>query len=81
MKRGRSMSEHKIITREINGATYAYEIKEYYRNKDGKPRNRQDYLGKVDEDGVLITKKRKLPAQIKMIRKTTTKFIFEDIKN
>ena len=80
MKGLTNMSEPKIITREINNAKYVIEIVKSYRNKEGKPRNKQRSLGRLDEDGVLITNKRKLPAQIKKVRRITTKFIFEDFE-
>ena len=76
------MSKPHIIKRKINNAIYVYEIIKSYRDKKtGKPRNKQRCLGRLDEDGALITKRRKLPAKITMIRKTTTKLLFEDIKN
>lgn len=61
-----------IIRRKIKNTIYIYESTSY-RNKDGKPRSRQKYLGKLDSDGILITKKRKLPAQIKEVKIITKK--------
>ena len=68
-----------IIQRKVKNTIYVYEAKSY-RNKQGKPRNKQRYLGKLDKDGVLITKKRKLPAKIKEVKTVTRKFILEDVK-
>ena len=65
-----------IIRRKIRNAVYIYECTSY-RNKDGKPRSRQKYLGKLDSDGILITKKRKLPVQIREVKTITRKFIIE----
>lgn len=65
-----------IITRKIRNATYVYECKSY-RNKEGRPRNKQHCLGKLDSDGVLITKKRKLPAGIRVVKTVTKHFIIE----
>ena len=65
-----------IIRRKLKNAVYVYECTSY-RNKDGKPRSRQKYLGKLDSDGILITKKRKLPVQIREVKTITRKFIFE----
>ena len=68
-----------IIQRKVKNAIYVYEAVSY-RNKDGKPRSRQRYLGKLDDDGVLITSKRKLPAQICEVKTTTKRFILRDTK-
>ena len=65
-----------IIRRKVKNAVYVYECTSY-RNKAGKPRSRQKYLGKLDSDGILITKKRKLPAQIREVKIITRRFIFE----
>ena len=65
-----------ILHRKVKKAIYVYECTSY-RNKDGKPRSRQRYLGRLDSDGVLITKKRRLPAQIKEVKLITKKFILE----
>lgn len=56
-----------------NNITYLYEI-QGYRDKDGKVKHKERCLGKLDSDGVLITKKRKLPAKIEKVRKIITKF-------
>ena len=69
-----------IIRRKIRNAVYVYECTSY-RNKDGKPRSRQKYLGKLDSDGILITKKRKLPVQIREVKTITRKFIFEPVSS
>lgn len=66
-----------IIQRKINNAIYVYEVKSY-RDKDGKPRNKQRCLGRLDDDGTLISKKRKLPAKITQVRRITTKLILKD---
>ena len=68
-----------IIERKINNATYVIEITSY-RDKNGKPRNKQKCLGRLDADGTLISKKRKMPMQITKVKQTTTKFILENIK-
>ena len=65
-----------IVKRKVKGSIYVYEATSY-RNKQGKPRSHQRYLGKLDANGVLITKKRKLPAQIKEVVTVTKKFILE----
>ena len=67
-----------IIQRKVRKAIYVYECTSY-RNKAGKPRNHQRYLGRLDKDGVLITKRRKLPAKIKEVKTVTRRFILEDI--
>ena len=69
-----------IIRRKVKNAVYVYECTSY-RNKAGKPRSRQKYLGKLDSDGVLITKKRKLPAQIREVKTITRRFILEPVKS
>ncbi|MBQ7559698.1 MAG: hypothetical protein IJT20_05580 [Synergistaceae bacterium] len=62
-----------IIKRVINNATYIYEVTSY-RDKQGRPRNKQKCLGRFDEEeGVLFSSKRKLPSEIKKIRTITTK--------
>ena len=67
-----------IIRRKVKNAVYVYECTSY-RNKAGKPRSRQKYLGKLDSDGVLITKKRKLPVQIREVKTVTKRFILEAV--
>ncbi len=69
-----------IIQRKINNAIYAIESTSY-RDKNGRPRTKQRSLGRIDDDGVLISSKRKLPAQIEKVRTITTKFIIRDKKN
>ncbi len=68
-----------IIKRKINNTIYVYEQKSY-RDKNGRPRNKQRCLGKLDDDGVLITSKRRLPAQIKEVKTVTKKFIIREEK-
>ena len=68
-----------IVKRKVKDSIYVYEATSY-RNKEGKPRNKQRYLGKLDDDGVLITKKRKLPAQIKEYKTVTRRFVIEPYK-
>lgn len=63
-----------IIHREINNATYVI-LSTSYRDKNGKPRTRQKCLGKLDSDGVLISSKRKLPAQITEVKRVSKRFI------
>ena len=65
-----------IIQRKVKNAIYVYEGRSY-RNKKGKPRNKQRYLGKLDEDGILITRKRKLPARIKEYKRVTKHIILD----
>ena len=67
-----------IVIRQRKNSRYVYEGTSF-RNKDGKPRNHQCYLGRLDKDGVLITKKRKLPAKIKEVKTVTKRFILEAI--
>ena len=69
-----------IIERKINNATYIVESISF-RDKKGRPRSKQKCLGRLDDDGVLISSKRKLPAQIKKVRTVKTKYIIEDKKN
>ena len=69
-----------IIRRKVKNAVYVYECTSY-RNKDGKPRSKQKYLGKLDSDGILITKKRKLPVQIQEVKTITRKFILETVNS
>ena len=66
-----------IITREINNAIYVIEVTSY-RDKTGKKKSRQRSLGRLDNDGVLISSKRKLPAQIKEVKTITKKFILNE---
>ncbi|MBQ3447025.1 MAG: hypothetical protein IJG37_05215 [Synergistaceae bacterium] len=65
-----------IIKRKINNAIYVYEVTSY-RNKEGKPRNKQRCLGRLDDDGVLISSKRKLPAKIKEVKRVSKRFILD----
>ena len=69
-----------IIKRKINNATYLIENTSY-RDKNGRPRTKQKCLGRLDDDGVLISSKSKLPAQIKKVRTVKTKYILQDKKN
>ena len=68
-----------IIQRRVKNAIYVYEGRSY-RNKQGKPRNHQRYLGRLDDDGVLITRKRRLPAKLKEVKTVTRHFIIEEVK-
>ena len=68
-----------IIKRKINNTTYVYE-QTSYRDENGKPRNKQKCLGRLDDDGTLITSKRKLPAQITEVKTVTKKFILKEKK-
>ena len=67
-----------IIRRKVRKAIYVYECTSY-RNKDGKPRSKQKYLGRLDSDGVLISSKRKLPVQITEVKTVKKKFILTEI--
>ena len=49
-----------ITRRIVNGITYVYEIISY-RNEEGKPRNHQRILGKIDENGNFIPSKKNAP--------------------
>ena len=69
-----------IIKRKINNAIYLIEVTSY-RDENGKSRNKQRSLGRLDDDGVLISSKRRLPAQIKEVKKITKKFIMTDAPN
>lgn len=68
-----------IVKRKVKDSIYVYEATSY-RNKEGKPRNKQRYLGKLDDDGLIITKKRKLPAQIKEYKTVTRKIVLVPYK-
>jgi len=57
-----------------NNTKYLYEIQGYRDKKNGKVKHKERCLGRVDEDGFLITKKRKLPVQVVKVRKVITKF-------
>ena len=65
-----------IIQRKINNTTYLIEVTSY-RDKDGKPRNKQKCLGKLDVDGILISTKNKLPIQIKEVKIVKKKFVVQ----
>ena len=65
-----------IIQRKVRKAIYVYECTSY-RNKEGKPRSKQKYLGRLDSDGVLISSKRKLPVQITEVKTVKKKFILK----
>ena len=67
-----------IIRRKVRKAIYVYECTSY-RNKEGKPRSKQKYLGKLDNDGILITSKRKIPVQITEVKTITKRFILNEI--
>ena len=67
-----------IIQRRVKKAIYVYEGRSY-RNKQGKPRSRQRYLGRLGDDGVLITRKRRLPAKIREVKTVTKRFILEPV--
>ena len=64
-----------IIKRKVNNNIYVYE-ETSYRNKDGKPRTKQKYLGKLDNNGVLISSKSlgNIPAEIKEVKVIKRKF-------
>ena len=63
-----------------NNITYLYEIQGYRDKNTGKVKHYERCLGRLDEDGVLITKKRKLPAQVEKVRKIITKFNLKPAK-
>ena len=68
-----------ILRRRVRKAIYVYECTSY-RNKQGKTRSKQHYLGKLDDDGVLISAKKKLPSQIREVKTITKRFILEPAK-
>ncbi|MBQ9419036.1 MAG: hypothetical protein IJU31_01530 [Synergistaceae bacterium] len=63
--------------RRRNNNIYLYEI-QGYRDKDGKVKHKERCVGKIDDDGVLITAKRKIPVKITRVRRITTKLIFRE---
>jgi len=63
-----------------NNTKYLYEIQGYRDKKTGKVKHKERCLGKIDEDGALITRKRKLPAQVVKVRKIITKFKLRVVK-
>lgn len=67
-----------IIKRKQGNATYLIEVTSY-RDKQGRPRNKQRSLGRLDSDGVLISRKRKLPSKIIRVRTIRTRYILEPI--
>ncbi|MBR1486368.1 MAG: hypothetical protein IJ597_03835 [Synergistaceae bacterium] len=67
-----------IIDKKVKNSTYRY-LAESYRDENGKPRNKRTYIGKVDDDGVLISSKRKLPAEIKEVKKTTRRILVKNV--
>ena len=64
-----------IIKRIINNTTYVYE-ESSYRDRNGKPRTKQRCLGKLNENGELISKKKlcELPSEILQVQKIITKY-------
>ena len=76
---GKFLQVSSIITRKINNTIYVIEITSY-RDKNGKPRNKQRCLGQLDEDGVLISSRKLLPSTIKEVRTVTTKLRVDKIK-
>ena len=63
-----------------NNTKYLYEIQGYRDKKTGKVKHKERCLGKIDEDGALITRKRKLPAEVVKVRKIITKFKLRVVK-
>ncbi|MDR1656096.1 MAG: transposase, partial [Deltaproteobacteria bacterium] len=43
-----------VKTAGIKGEKYVYKYTQYYRNNEGKPRNKSKVIGKVDESGKMI---------------------------
>ena len=68
-----------IIRRKIKNSIYLIAVTSY-RDKNGKPRNHQRSLGRLDDDGVLISSKHKLPAVITEVKTVTKKFIVKPKK-
>ena len=64
-----------------NNTTYLYEIHSYRDKKTGKVKHKERCLGKIDEDGTLITKKRKLPDEVVKNRKVIVKSKPRILKN
>ena len=62
----------------INNITYLYEIQGYRDKKNGKVKHKERCLGRLDDDGTLITNKKNLPAQVEKVRKIITKFNLRD---
>ena len=68
-----------IIRRKIKNSIYLIAVTSY-RDKNGKPRNHQRSLGRLDDDGVLISSKHKLPSTIIEVKTVTKKFIVKPKK-
>lgn len=66
-----------IIKHKINNTIYIYE-QTSYRDKNGRPRSKQRCLGKLDDDGILISSKSRLPSQIKEVKTVTKKYILKE---
>ena len=60
-----------IVRKNINNATYIYEVKSFRDKNTKKIKTKWTYLGKLDEDGSIITSKRKLPAHLVKVTKST----------
>ena len=69
-----------IITRKKNNTIYVYKVTSY-RNEEGKPRNRQKCLGKLDNDGILISSKKRHPLQIEEVKIVTRKIILKPARH
>lgn len=69
-----------IVQKKINNTVYVYEVTSYRDKKTRKVKNKWKILGKLDDDGVLISSKRKLPGVIKEVKTVRKRFIFEPLK-
>ena len=48
-----------------NGSTYVYEVESYWDKDDKKPKNRQQYLGRLDDKtGEIVPFKRLEPSRV-----------------
>ena len=60
-----------IVRKVINNATYIYDVKSFRDKKTKKVKTKWTYIGRLNENGSIITKKRKLPARLVKITKST----------
>ena len=67
-----------IIKRKQGNATYVIEVTSY-RDNQGRSRNKQRSLGRLDSDGVLISRKRKLPSKIVRVKTIRTNYALKPI--
>ena len=60
-----------IVKKKIKNAIYIYEVKSFRDKHTKKVKTKWIYIGKLDEDGSIITRKRKLPAKLVKVTKST----------